>query len=104
MNLWISETYINVDTATRFGDSGGPYETFTDDVGKLYRSLVSEYGRCVGKVRIDPDGRAIGWVFRKRMKYEDTRDTYIREVWVTLHDEPDTVKVDRTHHYHYLPD
>lgn len=24
----------------------------------------------------------VGWVFVKRMKYEDCEDTYIREVWV----------------------
>jgi hypothetical protein len=40
------------------------------------------------------------------MRYEDARgndperDYYLRSVWVTLHDAPDTVT--REHHYHAI--
>jgi hypothetical protein len=79
-------------------------EAFTNDVGRLFNSLQKEYCRCRGKVYIDvPDGKAeaVGWVFEKEMGYEDKpSEKYIREVWVTLYDEPDTVQV--TKHYHYI--
>jgi hypothetical protein len=51
-------------------------------------------------VYIDVAGRgavAIGWVFRKRMRYDDCDEVYLRDVWVTLHADRDTVT--RTPHY-----
>lgn len=87
----IKETYCNKDKDCIFGESGC-YRPFTDCLGTLYRSLQSEYGRCTGKVYVDlPDGKAksVGWVFVKRMEYEDSfrirsgPKTYLREVWVS---------------------
>lgn len=105
-NLWISEAFVNATKEAIFGDSP-PYETHTDDIGKLFKSLQREYGKCTGKVYQDPDARRIGWVFQKRMRYEDAhRDGngrysekahYIREVWVTVLDAPDT----GTHKLHF---
>jgi hypothetical protein len=93
--MLIRETFINQTKGYRFGDSGW-YEAYTDDVGKLFRSMQREYGRCASSVYIDPPdgGNPIrtGWVFEKRMKYEDARgndqerDYYVREVWVQLAD------------------
>lgn len=110
--LYISETFINQTEGYRFGESG-VYETYfeDDEIGKLFRSLQQEYGRCTSKVYIDTDEgtKQIGWVFEKRMEYEDSRpryddygrrqkpDTYIREVWVTVHEAPPT----KTTEYHY---
>lgn len=100
-NLKVSEAYVNLTEGYNFGESG-IYETFTDDTGTLYRACQREYGRCVSKVYVDIDDKtmAVGWVFVKRMEYEDTHETYLREVWVTLHDADDTVT--REHHYHAL--
>lgn len=90
--LQINESYVNQTKGHRFGESGW-YEPFTDSRAKLFRSLQREFGRCVSRVYQDtPDGKpdAIGWVFEKRMRYDDARgnnadrDFYIREVWVTL--------------------
>lgn len=111
-NLWIEETYINQTKGYQFG-STGVYETWTDDKGKLFRSLQKEYGRCVSRVYRDTDEgtKSIGWVFEKRMEYDDgpypryddygnrvKPDTYVREVWVTLHQAPPT----KTIEYHYV--
>jgi len=89
-SLFIHEEYVNATEGYRFGDSGDePYEAYTDNIGDLFRSLQRENGRCTGKVYVDTvDGKPItvGWVFQKRMQYEDSQDTYLREVWVTLHD------------------
>ena len=67
------------------GDSGW-YEPCTEDLGKLFRVLQKEYGKCVSKVYVDtPDGTpdAIGWVFQKRKAFDDCpRESYVQEVWV----------------------
>lgn len=97
-NIWIEETFINKDKGYRFGDSG-VYESFTDDKGKLFKSLQKEYGRCVSRVYVDQkEGppKQIGWVFEKKMQYEDARNNkpesfYMREVWVSLYTGPETV-------------
>lgn len=90
--LVISESFINETKGYRFGDSGW-FEPYTDDIGALFRDLRSEYGTCVGHVYVDTDkGETVpvGWVFRKRMEYEDWRPgsrgdrTYLREVWVSV--------------------
>lgn len=95
------ESYVNQSEGHRYGDTE-LYETNTDDVGELYRAYQAEYGRCESKIYIDTDDgvKAVGWVFLARVGYEDSHDTYLREVWVTLYDAEDTVK--RTHHYHYI--
>ena len=98
--LFVKETHVNRTEGYRLGDSG-VYETFTDNTGRLFRSLQKEFGRCTGKCYIDmPDGSAkqIGWVFQKRQKYTDCNETYLAETWVTLHSAPPT----RTVEYHYV--
>jgi len=84
--FWIRETFVNADQNCRFGE-GEWMDSGQTSLGSLYRSLRSEYGGCTGKQYIDrADGPPVqvGWVFRKRMKYEDSKDTYIREVWVAV--------------------
>lgn len=88
-NLYVRESYVNATKGHRFGDSEW-YESYTDSKGQLYRSLVAEYGRCMGKVYVDRPGApplAIGWVFNKRMQYDDCRETYLREVWVEISEQ-----------------
>lgn len=108
MKVLISEVFIDKSQGCRVGETE-PYEPrFFNNIGLLFRSLQREYGRCVSKVRVDkPNGGAkvVGWVFERYMGYQDVRPTdlvkfYIQEVWVTLHDAPDTVV--RTTHYHEL--
>lgn len=97
MKLMTSESYVNQTKGYRFGDSGSePIEQYAETVGELFRDLQQEFGRCVGKMyRDQPDGGVIqvGWVFEKRMTYEDARrpysedDFYTREVWVEVFTE-----------------
>lgn len=99
MSLYVQETYINATEGYSFGESD-VYETYFDTTGDLYRNCVREFGRCVGKVYVDPvDGGPPlqrGWVFQGRRRYEDTNEPYLREVWVMVHDAPPTV----TREYH----
>lgn len=95
--LYAREEYVNATNEYRYGDSGVPQECYTNDTGRLYRSLAREFGRCTGKVYVDTESRgtiAVGWVFVKRCEYEGQRrrgtpETYLREVWVTLYERLD---------------
>ena len=99
--MLIMEATINKTEGHMIGE-GEPYEPFTQELGKLYRALVKENGRCLGKVRLDfKDGSTheIGWVFLKRAKYEDTGEPFLLETWVTLLEGPDTVTHKRHHFF-----
>lgn len=95
--LQIRETFVDLNQNVRFGDSEW-YEPYTgEDLSKLYKNCIREYGRCTGNVYQDmtADGKAgpvkVGWVFLKRMPYENSRGkTYLREVWVTYRYVEDT--------------
>ena len=102
--MLIQEVFINKTEGYTIGNDG-PYKSFTDNTGELFLSLQREYGRCVSRQYVDPDAKPIGWVFQKKMRYEDAKtnkptDYYVLEVWVTLLDEPDMITTKR--HYHYL--
>ena len=99
--MFIQESYVNR-TENHFYGESDVYEAYTDNVGRLFRSLQQEFGRCSGKVHIDADGgtKDIGWVFEGRVKHSDSNNTYLREVWVTLHEQPPTAT--KKYHYQYL--
>jgi hypothetical protein len=96
--MWIQETFVNETKDYVCGESD-KYESSTDDVGKLFRALQREHGRCISKIYRDTDNgaQAVGWVFEKRMKYFDARgndlehDYYIQNVWVRLFEQQDKV-------------
>lgn len=86
-NLLIQETFANA-TENYIGHETEVYETRFSDVKALYKSLTSEYGRCTSKMYIDSaagESKAIGWVFEKRVKYDDSKETFIQQVWVSVH-------------------
>lgn len=85
-NLIISETFVNKTENYIFGESE-PYETFMSNKGELFRYLMREYGRCTSKMYLETSSgdKPIGWVFEKRARYEDSKETYLQETWVTLH-------------------
>jgi hypothetical protein len=99
MNLHVQETFVNEDRQGTFGESE-VYATPFEAPGELFRSLQSEWGRCVSKVYIDRAGRGaqpIGWVFESIARYDDTGEPYKRHVWARVHLKPPTVTT--TYHY-----
>lgn len=88
-NLWVKETWVNRDDKCLLGESD-VYETYTEEKGQLYRHMVREYGRCIGKIYVETkEGtKEVGWVFLKRQKYSDCKETYLQETWVTVHTGP----------------
>ncbi len=100
-NLYCEEDYINVTENCSYGSSG-IYETYTDNPGELFRGMQKEYGRCISKIYIDIENisQHIGWVFEKISYYEDTKEPYKQQVWITLHTNlPDKIV---TNHYHVM--
>ena len=103
--------YVHVTYAGDWWGEDPMCETIHETTGALYRSLSGRdhsrpwesLGRCAGKVYVDdPDGpRQVGWVFVARNPEPvcrgDTQPTGLREAWVTVHEQPDTVV--RTPHY-----
>lgn len=128
----VRETYTNATTNTRFGESDGWIDAYATTRGEVFRNARSEYGapvstmyRDVRHVTVAPPAsvppfpaapspaserttetwttESAGWVFRKRMVYEDARpecyrnhkpryranDYYLREVWVEVREIPD---------------
>lgn len=88
--LWITEKYVD---ATKKQGCGVVdwYETRyeDDELQALMRSLCKALGRIRSMWRDRPGGgrQQVGWVFEKRVPYDDARgpkDTYLREVWVEV--------------------
>jgi hypothetical protein len=102
MGILVNETYIDATRGGMIGESE-VFESYHETPGEVFRSCQKEYGGCVSAVYVDTkDGgtQRVGWVFQKRIAYEDARtkeDTYIREVWVTLHPAKPTRTIE--HHY-----
>jgi hypothetical protein len=97
MPTLIQESYINATEGHRIGENVQRIEDTIFEgkaVGDIYRYCVREYGRCIGKVYVDTDtgAMAVGWVFVKRMKYEDVNETYLHETWVTLLERDETIR------------
>lgn len=92
--LVLRETFTNATAGYSFGTNEIPLShtyDLADDftMGKLYRYGRDEYGRPVSKAYIDTAGGDvfhIGYVFEKRDRYEDTGESYLRQVWVTIAD------------------
>ena len=89
--MLVQETYVEKEMNCLVGEAE-PYEPYTEDIGRLFRSMQREHGRCVSSVYVDTnDGKAmrVGWVFEKRRKYSDSSKTYLSETWVTLFEKWD---------------
>lgn len=93
MGILIRETFVDQSQHAQIGETD-VHETRFDRRGSLFLSLQKEYGHCVSKVYVDrPNGKAkaIGWVFVKRLQYEDTdrygrpAEYYMQEVWIEIH-------------------
>jgi len=59
-------------------------------VGNIFRWCQKEFGRCTGKVYVK-NGIHVGWIFLKREQYEDSRETFLHETWITLVEDKRTV-------------
>ena len=83
--MYIREIYLN-ETDNHLIGEGDWYETFTDNLGDLYRALRKQFGKPQNMYIDKKDGttKKVGWVFTGKDKYEDTGEPYIRQVWVEV--------------------
>lgn len=98
--MYTKETYINRSENVMIGESDF-LETWTDNIGELFRSLQKEYGRAQKMFIDDPDTGApkqVGWVFTGKDHYTDTGEPYTREVWVEVHEKEPDIQVTK---YYY---
>ncbi len=61
-------------------------DTWAETNGELYKSLRSEYGRCISRMYRDREDAVpvtVGWVFEKRNTY-DEGGTYLQHAWVEV--------------------
>lgn len=82
-NIWLQEEYVNKTQGYRVGSSE-VFETSFETKSEVYKYCLKEFGKCVGKVYVG-EGQHIGWIFQKLVKYEDSKEKYLQEVWVSLH-------------------
>ena len=83
-----SENYVIFDDKIDIEDS--EIETLND----LYKYGLEHYGKCTGKVYIDiSDQKAmhIGYIFLKKDKYEDTKESFLRETWLSIEHYKETI-------------
>jgi len=97
--MLIRETWVNKTEGYITGNTE-LYKPFTDDIKELLQTLRKEYGECISKIFVDPDAKQIGWVFEKKVKYDDCNETFLMQTGVELHEK----KPDHTveNHYFYL--
>jgi hypothetical protein len=96
--FWVKEDLINETAGHSFGGSDW-YETSEDSLGSLFKDFQREYGRCTSRMYVDRDNGPwdgprtpiqVGWVFAKKMVYEDAErpyrefDYYTREAWIQV--------------------
>jgi hypothetical protein len=85
--LWTKETYVDATKEQTYSIVDW-YETRYEDgeLQALMRSSCKVFGRIRSMWRDKPGGgrHQVGWVFEKRVAYEDCKETYLREVWIEV--------------------
>ena len=80
--LWVTERHIDMTTCQTYNVIDW-YETRfnVSERRGLYASCAKEYGRAASMYR---NNTQVGWVFERRVRYEDSQDAYLREVWIEV--------------------
>src|SRR5690242_15690009 len=86
MNLIVQISQTNETKRYRYADDAAS-ESAHELKGELFSACLKEYGRCISKMYVDvSDGGRIhiGWVFEKKMKYDDSHETFICHTWIAV--------------------
>jgi hypothetical protein len=94
MTLAIQEEYVNATEGYFLSEPVVTEDPFTEDIGEIFKFAQKEHGRCISSIYIDEEGgrKRVGWVFQKRVQYEDSEDSFLLETWVTLLSKPPEVR------------
>jgi len=83
--LVFQETLVN-ETEGYIMFESDEQEAWTGNLGKLFKTLQKEFGKCTSKMYVDKNGTAIqsGWVFQKKCKYTDCSEHYLQTAWISI--------------------
>ena len=90
----IKTTSINKDqNCVNYEDSMKIEDSIIDNLMDLYHFGIKEYGKCISKIYIDRNNTTchIGYVFLKKIKYEDCNEYYLSETWLSLEHYIETI-------------
>ena len=92
----IKTTHINKDQNCVTSEYDYPLEdSIIDNLKDLYHFGLKEYGKCISKIYIDDkqgNPSHIGYMFVKKMKYEDCNEYFLCETWLSLEHYIETVE------------
>ena len=62
-------------------------ETEYKDKDALLTACEREFGKCTGKLYAYSKGKrvTVGWIFKQKKRYSDSRKFYTQETWVTIY-------------------
>lgn len=90
------EDHINKTENYSYGENETPLEDTTiKNLKDLYHYGLKEFGKCISKAYIDKkDGASqhIGYVFQKKRQYEDTKEFYLAESWLSIEHYIETIE------------
>ena len=106
MSIYVEVSYFDVTKADKRVLVGEEpvHDSQFDTLQELFRVCVKAYGRCVSRVYVDDTygklSHQIGWVFEKKVPYEDDpKNKWKREVWVTTLASAPVEKTEVTREY-----
>lgn len=73
--LYVEKTIVN-DTQKHVVYESDIYETFTDNITRLYQDLRRQYGAPRKMYSDHLSDAQVGWVFHKTERYSDSKNTY----------------------------
>ncbi len=84
----VKETHINATENYTIGENSLPVkESKVKTLKDLYKYGIKNFGKCISKAYINKKDSSqvhIGYVFQKLTQYEDTKEKYLSETWLTL--------------------
>lgn len=84
-SIFVSEEWLNATENYWLADtSNDVYEPYTTDLKELFREYQKKYGRCCGRI-YNNNEKPIGWRFEKQQEYEDTKEKFVLETYITFH-------------------
>ena len=92
----IKTTHINKDQNCITSEDNYPLDdSIINNLKDLYSFGLKEYGRCISKIYTDNkqnNPSHIGYVFLKKLKYDDCNEYFLSETWLSLEHYIETVE------------
>lgn len=91
----VTESHVNKTKNYIIGKNKLPVgESVIHNLKDLYKYGIKNYGKCISKIYTDSKTYGTihnGYVFEKLKQYEDVKETYLHEVWLTIDHYKETI-------------